>query len=135
VLIPAENWLYDYYAEYGYEKVFEKDDIDIPLKKWLAEANNDVGAAYSLFDQQYRQQDFCIQKTKADFMTIVKDAEMDDFPRKTNLSGMARVIDSAYLISLYKKKNPTKLIFFENINLLCRALFEQQRPIMNLMLE
>jgi len=108
VLIPAEKWLYDYYSRYGYEKVFDEDSIEIPLKKLLVEAKDDVGTAYSLFDQRYQQQDFCIQKTKSDFITIVKDAEIDNFPPKTNLSGMARIIDVSVLLSYFAQKNPNK---------------------------
>ena len=135
VLIPAENWLYDYYSEYGYEKVFEKDDVEIPLKEIWRKSNADLDVAYQAFNQLFKDKDFCIQKTKSDFITIIKDAEIDGFPPKTNLSGMARVIDAEYLILLYKKKNPTKPVFFENINSLCRLLFGQQHLIMNLMLE
>lgn len=135
VLIPAENWLYDYYSTYGYEKVFEKDDIKISVKEIWKKSDADLDVAYQVFNQLFKDKDFCIQKTKSDFITIIKDAEIDGFPPKTNLSGMARVIDAEYLISLYKKKNPNNPIFFENVNSLCRILFEQQRPIMNLMLE
>ena len=135
ILIPAEKWLYDYYARFGYEKVFEADKIEIPLLEILQKSNNDLDIAYAVFDGIFRKKDFCVQKTKADFATIVRDAEMEGFPPKTNLAGMARVIDAEKLLAIFAKKHPGKRIVFENEKDLCRQLFENQHPIMNLMLE
>ena len=152
ILIPAEKWLYNYYAKLGYEQVFDADETEIPLKNILDQANGDLDVAYSLFNQSFNEKDFCIRKTKSDFLTIVKDAQLDNFPPKTNLAGMARIIDAEYLISRYKQKYPNSSFRFEkiDINLLCRLLFgyhlellpqelsrnfEPHQPILNLMLE
>ena len=112
ILIPAEAWLYDYYAQYGYETVFEAEKKEIPLKEIIAKSNGDMDAAYSVFNELFRNKDFCIQKTKADFITIVKDAELDGFPTKTNLSGMARIIDAQALLKIFGMKYPEKLVSF-----------------------
>ena len=114
ILIPAEKWLYGYYAKYGYEKVFQKNDTEIiPLKEILDNANGDINKAYKEFDRIYRRKDFCIQKTKSDFTAIIHDAELDHFPKKTNLSGMARIIDAPYLLSLFAKRYPDKSLTFK----------------------
>lgn len=112
ILIPAEEWLYDYYARYGYETVFEADGKEIPLKEIVEQANGDMNAAYSAFDALFRTKDFCVQKTKADFIAIVKDGEQDHFPKKTNLSGMARIIDAHALLNIFAAKYPEKAYSF-----------------------
>ena len=111
ILVPANEHLYQYYERYGYVRVFEKDDAVIPLREIWEEAKGDADVAYQSFNNLFKDRDFCIQKTKADFLTIVKDAALEGFPPKTNLSGMVRVIDAGY-----------------------RGILEQQ-PTLNLMLE
>ena len=114
ILIPAEAWLYDYYTQYGYETVFEADESEIPLSEILKKSAGDLNVAYQFFDKIFRAKDFCVQKTKSDFITIVKDLEMDnDFPRKTNLSGMARIIDAEKLLAIFAKKYPEKNFSFQ----------------------
>jgi predicted acetyltransferase len=113
LLIPAEDWLYGYYANCGYETVFDADDTEIPLKRIVDKAYNDLSVAYADFDKNFRQRDFCIQKSMSDFITIVKDAELDGFPPKTNLSGMARVIDAPLLCRYFARRYPEKSLCFE----------------------
>ena len=105
ILIPAKETLYPFYEQYGYEQVFEKDEMLIPLREIVTE-HSDLEKAYAVFDNQFQQKDFCVQKTFDDFKTIVKEYKMDNYPPKTNLSGMARVIDADYLFQLYKQHNP-----------------------------
>jgi len=139
ILIPSNENLYKYYKKFGYEKVFEKDDAEIPLKEIWEKSNGDLDLAYQTFNQIFKNKDFCIQKTKSDFLTIIKDAKSDNFPPKTNLSGMARVIDAEYLIALYEKHTHTPhhcgLDPQSTDRTICRLLFEQQQPVLNLMLE
>ncbi len=104
VLIPAEDWLFDYYANYGYERVFDANETAIPLQEIIGEAKGNIALAYSIFNNRYQQKDFCVQKSEANFRTITKDAEIDGFPPKTNLSGMARVVDAQKLLTFFAKK-------------------------------
>ena len=133
ILIPSNENLYKYYEKFGYEKVFEKDDAEIPLKEIWEKSNGDLDAAYQMFNDYFKNKNLCIQKTKSDFRTIIKDAELENFPPKTNLSGMLRVMDANRLISLYEKKNPAAV--FENNKQLCHLLFKSHTAILNLMLE
>lgn len=107
ILIPAEEWLYGFYEKYGYEQVFEKDGILIPLRTILKK-NPDIRIAYRIFDTIYRDKDFCVQKSLADFEVIAEDFKTDDCPCRTNLSGMARVINVEALLNMYARKNPRK---------------------------
>lgn len=113
ILIPAEEWLYSYYAKYGYHTVFQSDDAPIPLEQIIRSAEGNMDIAYAHFDALYRKKDFCVQKTKSDFITIVEDFRLDEFPVKTNLSGMARIIDAQTLLTLFAQKYPDKSFAFE----------------------
>jgi len=104
ILIPAEEWLYGFYEKYGYHQVFQKDDEEIPLKRILQE-NPDMDKAYAVFDSMFRSKDFCVQKSREDFDTIVEEYRLDNCPQKTNLSGMAHIIDAWTLLKLYAAKN------------------------------
>lgn len=104
ILIPAEEWLYGYYGKFGYEQVFEGDDTSIPLKR-IIDAFPDEKDAYAEFDLMFRPLDLCVQKTETDFVAIKEDYISENYPVKTNLSGMARVIDVSALLDLYAKGN------------------------------
>lgn len=105
LLIPAEDWLYNYYGKFGYKKVFESDNTIIPLKEIFTQSGCNLNKAYKTFDNIFGRRDFCIQKTEKDFATIIKDAEMSDFPEKYNLSGMARIINAETLLTLFAAQN------------------------------
>lgn len=107
ILIPAEDWLYGFYERYGYQQVFECDDDRIPLQQ-IIEEYSDKKEAYRRFDSLFRYRDFCVQKTGADFDVIVEEYKSDGFPPKTNLSGMARIINIWALLNLYAKDNLSK---------------------------
>ena len=106
ILIPANESLYRFYECHGYQQVFEKDDTPIPLKQIITE-HSCLEDVYTVFDRRFQQKDFCVQKTFDDFKTIVREYNLDGCPPKTNLSGMARVMDVDYLFRLYKRHNPT----------------------------
>jgi len=107
ILIPAEDWLYGFYEKYDYEQVFESDDVLIPLKE-IIDTYPDVEEAYEAFDSLFRYKDFCVQKSKDDFNAIIEEYKSDGCPPKTNLSGMAHIIDVWGLLKLYAKDNLSK---------------------------
>lgn len=115
ILIPAEEWLYGFYEKYDYEQVFEKDEDLIPLKEIL-DTNTDFNEAYQIFDKLFRFRDFCVQKNKNDFKAIAEEYKLDGYPPKTNLSGMARVIDTWTLLDLYAKDNLSKKFRIKILN-------------------
>lgn len=174
ILIPAEDWLYGFYSKYGYTKTFDNGTEQIPIREILDKHSNNVEAAYKEFDFLFRSKNLCIQKSPEDFYTIVDEYKNDGYPPKYNLSGMARIIDVNYLLSIFEKKHPDKSFSISvldplleknnntfsinkggkklemDISMLTRLLFgfhtnelsseysytfEEQSPIMNLMLE
>ncbi|MFV0420418.1 MAG: GNAT family N-acetyltransferase [Dysgonomonas sp.] len=107
ILIPAEDWLYGFYEKYGYEQVFERDDRLIPLKE-IIDQYSGIGEAYKAFNSLFCDKDFCVQKNEKDFEAIVEEYKSDGFPPKTNLSGMACIIDVYEGLRLYAKDNLSK---------------------------
>jgi hypothetical protein len=103
ILIPADETMCAFYNKFNYEQVFEANDIAVPLAK-IVDENKDFCKAYEAFEGIYRQQDFCIQKTFADFQTIISDWECAHRPTKTNVAAMARLINPDLLFDLYKQK-------------------------------
>lgn len=113
ILIPAEEWLYNYYSKFNYKKVFESSNEPVISIKNILDSATDFRSAYQYFDSIYRAINLCVQKTYDDFIDIIKDLQLDDFPPKYNLSGMACIIDVKYLLSIYAN-------FYSNINLKIR---------------
>lgn len=107
VLIPAEEWLFNFYEQFGYAQVFEKNSEIIPLDK-IVERNSSLEKAYEMFSRVYNKADFTILKNFDQFKTIVEEQQLSNFAPKTNLDGMARVIDVETLLRIYAKKNPIK---------------------------
>lgn len=99
-LIPAEEWLYGFYGKYDYAKTFEADSEEIQFRE-IIKQHQKIEDAYTAFDSLYRKKNLCMQKTFADFLAIVEDAKMENFPSVTNLSGMARIIMPKELLNIY----------------------------------
>lgn len=99
-LVPAEEWLFDYYTKYGFAEVFDESKDSIDLKSILNMPN-----IFETFDKQYQQSDFLVLKNKDDFEAIIADYKAEDYPPKHNLRGMARAISPEKLLVLYASKN------------------------------
>ncbi len=108
ILVPAEEWLYDYYEKYGFETTFEEYPDDIGFGSFLEKYTGNALEVYKEFDKQYQQKDFCVLKSEYDFETILQEFILDERPLKYNLDGMACVIDALFALQLYAKKNPDK---------------------------
>lgn len=107
VLIPAELWLFNFYEQFGYAQVFEKGKEIIPLKKIL-DRGVTLEKAFEIFERVYNHSDFTILKDFNQFKTIVEEQKLTDFEEKTNLDGVARVIDVERVLKLYAKQNQAK---------------------------
>lgn len=101
-LVPADDWLFNYYRKYGFETVFDPSENTIDLKSFI---EKDLSEAYIEFDKQYQQADFCVLKTKEDLDVILTDYKSEGCPPKGNLKGMARIILPEETLSLYASEN------------------------------
>ncbi|NDW19098.1 GNAT family N-acetyltransferase [Dysgonomonas sp. 216] len=106
ILIPARAPLFYFYEKYGYTQVFDKGEVPLYFKSFLYKYPYDVKEAYTQFNKEYQQTDFCILKTEEDFKIIAEEYILDGCPAKYNLAGMARILDAWSLLSLYAIRNP-----------------------------
>ncbi|MDR2824700.1 MAG: GNAT family N-acetyltransferase [Prevotellaceae bacterium] len=164
ILIPVNQKMYAYYRKFNYEQVFESDNEIIPLES-LVNSNRTLSDAYAEFDKIYREKNFCIQKEFIDFQAIIADWEYDARPPKTAVAGMVQLIAPHFLFNIFRQKTRNtlklnfikidKIIIEENVlttsnRMLCRllfgykinelspditAIFPENKPILNLMLE
>ncbi len=84
-LIPAEEWLFDYYAKSGYASVFAYEEKamliegfgeDVPIYKVEACETPD-SAHYHYFNTKMSERPCCIQHTEEDFRVIIEDLILD----------------------------------------------------------
>ena len=84
VLIPASEWLFNYYQNFGYTTIFDKTEEIHTLTKDKNTKNQIVTVTETLFDQAYNDYNRIQQKRKCailhsayDFETIHKDCMLD----------------------------------------------------------
>lgn len=110
LLVPQEEWLLNFYDQYGFAQTFDAGVEELPSLKLLVDKYScELSAAFREFDTYFRQSEMTVQKSFDDFRTIVEEAFLYDFPRVRSLVGMSRVIDAERLLSLfalhYKEKS------------------------------
>lgn len=93
ILVPADDWLFEYYNRFGFYKCSQKGRMPLPSVKEVLDNTSTFEEAYAVFDEKFNQRDFCVQKTFYDFGTIVQDLSSDGFPDKYNIAAMACIID------------------------------------------
>ncbi|NDV57261.1 GNAT family N-acetyltransferase [Bacteroides sp. 519] len=103
-LIPAEPWLFDYYAKAGYVPVFhysEKEvgikEVNIPDSITIKHACSPDEASYAYFDQKMHERSCCIQHEQDDYNVILEDLKLAGGTvftawENNNIIGMAFVI-------------------------------------------
>ena len=81
-LIPAESWLYDYYASKGYASVFFRQELNFTSAHWFYgdgyhRITVSMDELYRFFDEQMRRRSCCIQHGREDFNVICGDIYLD----------------------------------------------------------
>ena len=108
VLVPQDKGVMSYYERFGFAQTFDPGVEALPhLSKIMDASNKDIYKAYEVFNSLYRDNDMTVQKSFTDFETIIEEAKLFGYPPKTNLTGMARIIDANRLISLYSSSHPS----------------------------
>lgn len=107
ILIPAEEWLYNFYRQFGYTQVFEEGGEIIPIKK-IVERHDTLEQSFEMFDRLYNNPDFTVLKSFEQFKTIVEEQKLSNFEEKRNLDAIARVINVKELLKIFAKNNPSK---------------------------
>ena len=84
-LIPAEPWLFGYYARSGYAPVFRYAEETF-IASGVPAANTDLTLEmsaeytekkYEYLDRKLRERPFCIQHTKEDFQVVIADLQLE----------------------------------------------------------
>ena len=102
LLVPQEEWLLSFYAKVGFAQTLDAGNEPLPSLKTVLDAHpGDLHAAYLAFDAHFRGRDMTLQKSFDDFLAMVEEASLYDFPPKKKLIGMARIIDAERLLQLY----------------------------------
>ena len=83
ILIPQEDWLYDYYARVGYSPVFKvvercysvhERDLQGKFRVEVARNASEItGEWFAYFEKQNRRREFCVQHPREDYDTVVQD--------------------------------------------------------------
>lgn len=107
ILIPAEEWLYTFYRQFGYTQVFEGGGEIIPLKK-IVERHDTLEKSFEMFDRLYNKPDFTVLKNFEQFKTIVEEQRLCGFEEKRNLDAIARVINVKETLKIFARNNPSK---------------------------
>lgn len=86
-LIPAESWLFDYYAHMGYASVFKYSTKTIALPEVIPFPSKDTNIeiiaeyqeeVYSYLNKKLSERSCCIQHTSDDFQVIMEDLSVSD---------------------------------------------------------
>jgi predicted acetyltransferase len=121
-LIPANDWLYDYYATMGYGKVFyysvyEPDIPDTFNDHIHIERTTDFyPAAYEYFNAKMHGRSCCVQHTEKDVKVILADMKIDNgfaliASRSAKVIGMALVYiqnRSTYIAEMFADNEEAK---------------------------
>lgn len=108
ILVPQDNSVMRYYEKFGFARTFDAGQPQLSLRNLLEKHNGNLDSAYQEFDAIYRHKDMTVQKTFEDFRAIVEEAELEGFPSKESLTGMARILDAEALFTVFAKTYPKK---------------------------
>lgn len=84
-LIPAEPWLFDYYARSGYASVFYRMEQSVPVYTLTSKSVTDISVeqttdyqeeVYLYLADRLAQRPCCLQHTAADFKVVLEDLAM-----------------------------------------------------------
>lgn len=85
-LIPGEPWLFDYYRKAGYTEAFDCSELTYTRPETPVYAPEitvmppkvpSMAKLYDYFDSKMRERNCCMLHTKDEFVTILRDLELD----------------------------------------------------------
>ena len=97
-LIPAEPWLFDWYAQCGYSQSINA----------IAGPDGVGEMDFATFDAWQRSQQSILLHSEKDFKTAIKDLHTSGETLPVAASGMVRIIDAEAALRLYAHRHPEK---------------------------
>lgn len=107
VLIPDEDWLFDYYRKSGFTEAFDcteneyaRPEVPVYAPEITVMPPNvpSVDQLYDYFNRKIRERKCCMLHTKEDFITILRDLELDGGRMLTALNEQEETIGMAFVM-------------------------------------
>lgn len=128
-LIPADPWLFDYYREQGYTEAFDCSEelyirpetpVYAPQITVVPPEVPSIDKLYDYFNRKIRERKCCVLHTQDDFITILRDLQLDGGQMLTALNekdqpiGMAFVLPPDATLPKEKKQVYVKEFFYDD---------------------
>lgn len=106
-LIPADPWLFDYYRELGYTETFDYSEdtyirpeipVYAPQITVVPPEVPSLDQLYDYFNRKIRERQCCVLHTKDDFVTILRDLQLDGGQMLTALNEKDQPIGMAFTL-------------------------------------
>ena len=128
-LIPDDPWLFDYYREQGYTEAFDCSEelyirpetpVYAPQITVVPPEVPSIDKLYDYFNRKIRERKCCVLHTQDDFITILRDLQLDGGQMLTALNekdqpiGMAFVLPPDATLPKEKKQVYVKEFFYDD---------------------
>lgn len=106
-LIPADPWLFDYYRKQGYTDAFDctedtyirpETPVYAPEITVVPPKVPSIDELYDYFNRKMRERTCCMLHTKEDYITILRDLELDKGRMLTALNEEGQTIGMAFVL-------------------------------------
>lgn len=118
-LIPAEEWLFEYYSKMGFTPAFEYTNINFIIEDLspspeyhISEFTPSQNDVYSFFNKKMRERACCIQHSADDFNIILDDLHLGE--GKLFVSRLNGEVNGVAFCYSEEEKLQVPEIFFEN---------------------
>ena len=108
-LIPADPWLFDYYREQGYTEAFDysvetyirpNTPVQLPKITVIQPEVPTTDELFAYFNRKLRERPSCILHSQDDFITILRDLQLDNGGMYTALDENEKVVGMAFALPL-----------------------------------
>ncbi len=119
-LIPADPWLFDYYREQGYTEAFDysvetyirpNTPVQLPKITVIQPEVPTTDELFAYFNRKLRERPSCILHSQDDFITILRDLQLDNGGMYTALDENEKVVGMAFALPLEAGTAPSDKSF------------------------
>lgn len=124
-LIPADPWLFDYYREQGYTEAFDysvetyirpNTPVQLPKITVIQPEVPTTDELFAYFNRKLRERPSCILHSQDDFITILRDLQLDNGGMYTALDENEKVVGMAFALPLEAGTAPSdKKLFIKEL--------------------
>ena len=117
-LIPADPWLFDYYREQGYTEAFDYsvETYILPKITVIQPEVPTTDELFAYFNRKLRERPSCILHSQDDFITILRDLQLDNGGMYTALDENEKVVGMAFALPLEAGTAPSdKKLFIKEL--------------------